>query len=80
MGLPASARGRLVWTEDSVSEFDKLKDDAEQYAQQHPQQVKEGEEKAEQALGIQQQDQGQQQGGGGAAGDGEPDQSSGHAQ
>jgi hypothetical protein len=35
-----------------VGEFDKLKDDAEQYAQQHPEQVKEGEQAAEKELGI----------------------------
>jgi hypothetical protein len=46
--------------EDIMSEFDKLKDDAEQYAQQHPEQVKEGEEAAEKPLGMQQDDAGQQ--------------------
>jgi hypothetical protein len=47
-----------------MSEFDKLKDDAEQYAQQHPQQVQEGEHDAEKKFGLgggQQQDQGGQQ-------------------
>lgn len=43
-----------------VSEFDKLKDDAEREAQQHPQQVKEGEEAVEKDLGFQQQGQAQQ--------------------
>jgi hypothetical protein len=40
-----------------VSEFDNLKDKAEQYAQQHPEQVKKGEEAVEDKLGIGQQDQ-----------------------
>jgi hypothetical protein len=39
-----------------VGEFDKLKDDAEQYAQQHPDQVKKGEQAGEKELGIQGQD------------------------
>jgi hypothetical protein len=43
-----------------VSEFDNLKDDAEQYAQQHPQQIREGEDAAEKKFGIGQQDQGNQ--------------------
>jgi hypothetical protein len=49
-----------------MSEFDKLKDDAEQYAQQHPQQVHEGEQDAEKKFGLggQQQDQGGQDQGG----------------
>jgi hypothetical protein len=34
------------------SEFDKLKGDAEQYAQQHPEQVKEGEQAVEKKFGI----------------------------
>lgn len=38
-----------------MSEFDKLKDDAEQYAQQHPDQVKKGEQAAEEKLGVGQQ-------------------------
>jgi hypothetical protein len=33
-----------------MSEFDKLKDDAEQYAQQHPQQVHEADQDAEHAV------------------------------
>jgi hypothetical protein len=40
-----------------VSEFDNLKNDAEQYAQQHPQQIREGEDAAEKKFGIGQQDQ-----------------------
>jgi hypothetical protein len=61
-----------------MGEFDKLKNDAEQYAQQHPQQVKEGEQAVEKDLGLQNQGGGQQdQGGGqGAAGGGGSDQSS----
>ena len=43
-----------------MSEFDNLKDDAEQYAQQHPQQIREGEDAAEKKFGIGQQDQGNQ--------------------
>jgi hypothetical protein len=48
-----------------MSEFDKLKDDAEQYAKDHPEQVQKGEQEAEHAaenkLGIGGQDQGNQQ-------------------
>lgn len=40
-----------------MSEFDNLKDKAEDYAQQHPEQVKKGEEAVEDKLGIDQQDQ-----------------------
>jgi hypothetical protein len=40
-----------------VSEFDNLKDKAEQYAQQHPDQVEKGEDALEQKLGIGEQDQ-----------------------
>ena len=50
-----------------MSEFDKLKDDAEQYGQQHPQQVQEGEQDVEKKFGLgggQQQDQGGQSQGG----------------
>ena len=47
-----------------MSEFDKLKDDAEQYAKDHPEQVKKGEQEAEKALGIGEQGQGQETGGG----------------
>jgi hypothetical protein len=43
-----------------MSEFDKLKDDAEQYAQQHPEQVQKGEQTAEKELGIGQQGESQQ--------------------
>jgi hypothetical protein len=43
-----------------MSEFDKLKDDAEREAQQHPQQVKEGEQAIEKKLGSRQQGQAQQ--------------------
>jgi hypothetical protein len=60
-----------------VSEFDNLKDKAEQYAQQHPEQVKKGEEAVEDKLGIGQQDQagpGQQgQGGQGQGSQGQDD-------
>jgi hypothetical protein len=38
-----------------MSEFDKLKDEGEQYAKDHPQQVKEGEAAAEKKIGIGQQ-------------------------
>ena len=38
--------------EGTMSEFDKLKDDAEKYAQDHPDQVQKGEEAAEQKLGL----------------------------
>jgi len=49
-----------------MSEFDKLKDDAEQYGQQHPQQVQEGEQDAEKKFGLGgQQSQGSQQDQGG---------------
>jgi hypothetical protein len=41
-----------------MTEFDKLKDDAEQYAQQHPEQVKEGEQAVERKLGGGNQDHG----------------------
>jgi hypothetical protein len=40
-----------------VSEFDNLKDKAEQYAQQHPDQVEKGEDAVERKLGIGEQDQ-----------------------
>lgn len=43
-----------------MSEFDKLKNEAEQEAQQHPQQVKEGEQTVEKDLGFQPQGQDQQ--------------------
>jgi hypothetical protein len=35
-----------------MSEFDKLKDDAEQYAKDHPEQVQKGEQAAEKKLGL----------------------------
>ena len=35
-----------------MSEFDKLKNDAEQYAQRHPQQVEKAEQAAEKKLGL----------------------------
>ncbi|HEX2744432.1 MAG TPA: hypothetical protein VHO07_24540 [Streptosporangiaceae bacterium] len=35
-----------------MSDFDKLKDDAEQVEQQHPQQVHEGEQDAEKKFGL----------------------------
>lgn len=44
-----------------MSEFDKLKNEAEQYAQQHPDQVKKGEQAAEEKLGIGQQEPRQDQ-------------------
>ena len=40
-----------------MSEFDNVKDKAEQYAQQHPEQVEKGEDAIEQKLGIGEQDQ-----------------------
>jgi hypothetical protein len=40
-----------------VSEFDNVKDKAEQYAQQHPDQVEKGEDAIEQKLGLGDQDQ-----------------------
>jgi hypothetical protein len=40
-----------------VSDFDKLKDEGEQYAKDHPEQVKEGEGAVEKKLGMGQQDQ-----------------------
>lgn len=40
-----------------MSEFDNLKDKAEEYAQQHPDQVRKAEEAAERKLGLGQQDQ-----------------------
>jgi hypothetical protein len=35
-----------------MSEFDKLKDDAEKYAQDHPDQVQKGEQAVEKKLGL----------------------------
>jgi hypothetical protein len=61
-----------------MSDFDKLKDDAEHEAQQHPQQVKEGEQYAEKELGLQQPGPAQQdQAGQNAGNSGEHDQDSG---
>ncbi len=40
-----------------MSEFDKLKDDAEQYAQKHPEQVEKGEDAVEKKLGLPGEDQ-----------------------
>lgn len=52
-----------------MSEFDNLKDKAEQYAQQHPEQVEKGEDAIERKLGIGEQDQaGQGQGNQGQGG------------
>jgi hypothetical protein len=45
-----------------MPDFDELKDDAEKYAQEHPEQVQKGEQAAEEKLGIQPQG-GDQQGG-----------------
>jgi hypothetical protein len=63
-----------------MSEFDKLKDDAEHEAQQHPQQVKEGEQyaekDAEKELGLQQPGPAQQAGPN-AGNSGEHDQNAG---
>jgi hypothetical protein len=42
-----------------MSEFDKLKDEGEQYAKDHPEQVKEGEAAVEKKFGLGQQDQSQ---------------------
>jgi hypothetical protein len=41
-----------------MSEFDKLKDEGEKYAKDHPQQVKEGEDAVEKKIGIGQQGDG----------------------
>ena len=42
-----------------MSEFDKLKDDAEQYGKDHPEQVQKGEQAAEKKLGLPEQGGGQ---------------------
>jgi hypothetical protein len=74
-------------TEASMSEFDNMKDKAEQYAQQHPEQIKKGEEAAERKFGLGQQepepqDQGKSGQGGpqdqGQQDQGQQDQQSGH--
>jgi hypothetical protein len=58
-----------------VSEFDNVKDKAEQYAQQHPDQVEKGEDAIEQKLGIGEQDQaGQDQAGQGQDNQGQDQQ------
>jgi hypothetical protein len=58
-----------------MSVFENLKDDAERYAQQHPQQVKEGEQAVEKELGIQKQAEAQQdQTGQDTASSGDPEQ------
>ena len=41
-----------------MSEFDQLKDDAEKYAKDHPDQVQKGEDAVEDKLGLQGQDSG----------------------
>jgi hypothetical protein len=46
-----------------MSEFDKLEHEGEDYAKQHPEQVKEGEGAVEKKLGLDQQGGGQQGGG-----------------
>lgn len=66
-----------------MSEFDQLKNDAEKEVQEHPQQVKEGEQAVEKKLGLSQQDQSQQGQGDDAQqgqGNGGQDQSSGEPQ
>jgi hypothetical protein len=60
-----------------VSEFDKLKDDAEQYAKDHPEQVKKAEQDAENKLGLP--GQGGNQPGQDAQGHGQQDQGQGSA-
>ena len=59
-----------------MSEFDNLKNEAEQFAQQHPQQVKEGEDAAEKKFGMGQQDQSGQGGPQDQYGQGQQDQGS----
>ena len=61
-------------TEATMSEFDNLKNEAEQFAQQHPQQVKEGEDAAEKKFGMGQQDQSGQGGPQDQYGQGQQDQ------
>jgi hypothetical protein len=51
-----------------MSEFDKLKDDAEQYAKDHPEQVQNAEQDAEKKLGL------PEQGGSGKAQGNQPGQ------
>ena len=57
-----------------MSEFDNLKNEAEQYAQQHPEQVKEGEDAVEKKFGMGQQDQSGQGGPQDQYGQGQQDQ------
>ncbi len=57
-----------------VSEFEDLKNEAEQFAQQHPDQVKEGEDAAEKKFGMGQQDQSGQGGPQDQYGQGQQDQ------
>ena len=57
-----------------MSEFDNLKNEAEQFAQQDPQQVKEGEDAAEKKFGMGQQDQSGQGGPQDQYGQGQQDQ------
>ena len=45
-----------------MSEFDNLKNEAEQYTQQHPDQIKEGEDAVEKKFGMGQGQKGGQQG------------------
>ena len=55
-----------------MSEFDNLKNDAEKYAQDHPDQVQKGEQEAEQKLGLPDQGQsGSGQSGSGQSGSGQ---------
>ncbi len=53
-----------------MSEFDKLKDDAEKYAQDHPEQVQKGEQAVEEKLGL----PGQENSGSGQQGQGQSGQ------
>jgi hypothetical protein len=61
-------------TEATVSEFDNLKNEAEQMAQQHPDQLKEGEDAVEKKFGMGQQDQSGQGGPQDQCGQGQQDQ------
>ena len=53
--------------EHRVSDFDKLKDEAEKEAQEHPEQVREGEQAVEKELGLPQEQSGQGGAEGGSA-------------
>ncbi len=57
-----------------MSEFDNLKNEAEQYSQQHPDQIKEGEDAVEKKFGMGQQDQSGQGGPQDQYGQGQQDQ------